>query len=102
MLVSSAKKVDFCNLFLLQDSIPFSVDYFYQWLVINDVGSNVLEEVAAAVQSREVESRLDVSVAQMFVSRTKQQCRREGSPRKESATALSINYGIEDDDDDEL
>ena len=71
LLIVNAKKTDFCTLFLLQESIPFSAEVFYHWLVAQDVDVGVLEEISAAVS--QLPQILDVSVAQMFLSRTAQQ-----------------------------
>ncbi|KAL9191253.1 hypothetical protein ACHAXT_000959 [Thalassiosira profunda] len=99
MLLASAKKADFCTLFLIQDRVPFSVEYFYQWLVANDAEAGVLEEIAAAVSSPEVEQVLDVSVVQMFLSRSVKH-RREGSPCKSDDAPLSPDG--DDEEGDEL
>ena len=70
LLLQQAKKQDFCNLFLIQESIPFSVEYFYQWLVTNDTAATVLDEISAAVSYPNVAQIIDVSSSQMFLSRT--------------------------------
>lgn len=101
LLLASAKRADFCRLFLIQESVPFSVEYFYQWLVNRDIEAAILDEVAEAVSSQEVETILDVSVAQMFLSRTVQQNQRRGSPRKDSVSLLRLDDD-HDDEDDEL
>lgn len=87
-------------MFLIQESVPFSVEYFYQWLVTNDIEADVLEEVADAVSSQSVAQVLDVSVAHMFLSRTIQQNRRHGSPCKANPT--SLEFMEIDEEGDEL
>ena len=82
LLLVQAKKNDFCILFLMQERIPFSIEYFYQWLVTHDTKGIVFEEIAAAVSSQEVAQIVDVSVAQMFLSRRIQQHRNQDSPCK--------------------
>lgn len=71
-LILVAKKRDFCQLFLLRESLPFSIDFFYQWMISCDVPSATLEEVVDAVTSQEVEHVIDVSDIQIFLSRTAQ------------------------------
>ena len=90
--MSAAKAKDFSNAFILIDTIPFSVDFLYQWLVSNDVNTEVMEELVIAVQDEEVQQILDISSVQMFISRTKERC----SPRK------SIQMNDENDDEDEI
>ncbi|KAL7537769.1 hypothetical protein ACHAXR_008053 [Thalassiosira sp. AJA248-18] len=99
LLLGSAKKKDFCTLFLIQEKIPFSVEYFYQWMVTHDIESGILEEIAAAVSSPEVQQILDVSVVQMFLSRTIQQNRRQGSPCKVNVASLAFDENDEDGDE---
>ena len=105
LLLQQAKEQDFCNLFLIQESIPFSVEYFYQWLVTNDTKADILDEIAAAVSNQNVAQVLDVSTSQMFLSRTIQQHRRQGSPCKlinnDNASLSSLDE-IGDDEEDEL
>lgn len=86
-------------MFLVQESIPFSVELFYQWMIAHDVEAGTFAEIAAAVSSQEVEQMLDVSAVQMFVSRTIQH-QRQGSPCKVSVASLSLDG--DDDDGDEL
>ena len=79
-LLDLATETDLCQLFLIgEESIPFSIVYFYQWLVAHDVKLNIYETIAAAVSSDSVSRILDVSVVQMFLSRT---IRQQHSPRK--------------------
>ncbi len=79
-LLEQAKKTDFCHFFLIrEESIPFSIEYFYQWLVEHDVNLSIYEEIAAAVLSDSVSRVLDVSVVQMFLSQT---IRQQDSSRK--------------------
>ena len=99
LLLASAKKSDFCTLFLIQDSVQFSVEYFYQWVVTHDVDAVVLEEIAAAVSSQEVEQTLDVSAVQMFMSRTIQQHRHDGSPSKSNVASLPLDENDEEGDE---
>lgn len=96
MLLSSAKSKDFCRLLLLRDDIPFSVDYFYQWLVTNNINAEVIEEIAIAAQSKEVQNHIDVSMVQMFMSRTLQ-TKDQASLRKSS-----LIDSINDDECDEI
>lgn len=100
LLLACAQKSDFCALFLIQEKVPFSIEYFYQWTVTHDVEAGILEEVAAAVSSQEVEQILDVSIAQRFLSRTIQQNRRQGSPCKVNVASLRLDE--DDDEGDEL
>ncbi len=99
MLLFHANKTDFCNLFLIQESIPFSVEFFYQWLVTHEIEASIYEEITATVSSPSVASILDISVAQMFTSRTIQQQRREGSPCKANQTSLLLDEGEEEGDE---
>ena len=99
VLLASAKRIDFCNLFLFHESIAFSVDYFYQWLVRYNVDRAVMEEVAAAVKSQEIQNMLDVSIVQMFLSRSIHQQRNDGSP---STVDVTNFFGYNCDDSDEL
>jgi len=71
-LILKANRRDFCQLLLLRESLPFSIDFFYQWMVSCDVPSATLEEVVDAVTSQEVELVIDVSDIQIFLSRTAQ------------------------------
>ena len=71
-LVEISCKRDFCQLFLLRENFPFSIDFFYQWLLSHQVHSSTLEEVVAAVSSKEVELVVDVSDIQILLSRTAQ------------------------------
>ena len=100
VLLVSAKETDFCNLFLIQESIQFSVEYFYQWLVAHAVEAGVFDEITAAASSHKVAHILDVSVVQMFLSRTMRQHRRQGSPCKVNDASVSL---VDDDEEgDEL
>lgn len=65
----------------------------------HEVETDVLEEIAAAVSSKEVEQILDVSIVQMFLSRTIQQSHRRGSPCKVSVDSVRINENEEEDDE---
>ena len=72
-LILIANKRDFCQMFLLRESLPFSIDFFYQWLTSCDVQSSTpLEQVVDAVTSQEVEHVIDVSDIQIFLSRAAQ------------------------------
>lgn len=85
---------------LLRESIPFSIDFFYQWLVTHGTDSIVVEQAAAAVSSHEVAQILDVSVVQMFLSRTIQQKQQQlGSPRRDKEHSLLPSENEEDDDE---
>ena len=80
MLLELANEADLCHMFLIgEDSIPFSIVYFYQWLVAHDVKLNIYETILAAVSTDGVSRILDVSAVQMFLSRT---IRQQHSPRK--------------------
>ena len=48
------------------------MDDFYHWLVARNIEAYILGEVAAAVVSDDVADILDVSLAQMFLSRANQ------------------------------
>ena len=100
LLLVSAKKADFCTLFLFQESVPFSVEYFYEWIVNQDVKAGVFEEIASAVSSQKVEQVLDVSLVQMFMSRTIRQNRHQGSPSKVNVASLAIGENDYEDDDE--
>ena len=79
-LLDLANEADLCHMFLIgEDSIPFSIVYFYQWLVAHDVKLNIYETILAAVSTDGVSRILDVSAVQMFLSRT---IRQQHSPRK--------------------
>lgn len=69
VLLVQARGKDFRRMFLFLDS---SVEYFYQWLVAHNIEACILGEVAAAVVSDDVAEILDVSLAQMFLSRANQ------------------------------
>ena len=83
-------------MFLMQESIQFQVEFLYQWLVSNNIDVCILDEIAAAVESQEVQNMLDISLAQMFLSRTIQQ---HNSPRKVNFSSLHFD---DNDDEDEL
>jgi hypothetical protein len=72
VLLVQARDGDFRRMFLFLDSIPFSVEYFYQWLVARNIDACILGEIAAAVVSVDVAEILDVSLAHMFLSRANQ------------------------------
>ena len=78
-------------MFLFLDSVPFSVVYFYHWLVARNIEAYILGEVATAGVSDDVAEILDVSLAKMFVSRANQ--------RNDVIVHIS---GDEVDEDDEL
>jgi hypothetical protein len=59
-------------MFLFQDRVPFSVEYFYHWLVARNIDECILGEVATSVVSDNIADILDVSLAQMFLSRANQ------------------------------
>eukprot|EP00985_Skeletonema_marinoi_P015830 scaffold8277_cov153-Skeletonema_marinoi.AAC.6 len=88
-----ANKRDFCQMFLLRESLPFSIDFLYQWLISCDVQSSTLEQVVDAVTSQEVEHVIDVSDIQIFLSRTAQHNQVQQDESMQSVTS---------DDEDEL
>jgi hypothetical protein len=90
-LVLASKAADFCQAIILSDSISFSVDFFYQWLVANNVSLEVLEKIAVAAQNEEVQQLIGVSAVQMFRSRALEQ--------KSPCKAARDNG---DDNDDEI
>ncbi len=96
-LIMVAIKRDLCKMFLLRESLPFSIDFFYQWLISNDVPTSTLEQVVDAVISPKVEQVIDVSDIQIFLSRTAQhtQLLVQQDPMQSAAAA-------NDDDEDEL
>ena len=96
-LLLKANSNDFCKVLILIEETSFSVHFLYQWLVTNNVSAGVIETVAVAVQSEEVQQIIDVFVVQMFVSRTTHQIKENDSPRKSYQ-----NDTAEDDEDDEL
>jgi hypothetical protein len=97
MLLQSAKAKDFRHLFLLSENMSFSVDYFYQWLVTNNVTAEVMEEISIAVQDEEVQQYLDVSAVQMFMSRTIYRTKEQ-----ESQCKFVSGDSAQNDDYDEL
>ena len=95
-----AREADFRELFFIRDSVPFSIEFFYQWLVARDVETGILREIAAAVSGAEVAEILDVSVAQMFLSRAIQRHQRRGLTCKGvDAAFASPDKGDEEDDE---
>lgn len=87
-------------MFLIRDSVPFSIEFFYRWLVAHEVETGILWEIAAAVSVVEVAEILDVSVAQMFLSRAIQRHQRRDLPSKGVDAALaSPDKGDEEDDE---
>jgi hypothetical protein len=99
-LLVRAREADFRRLFLILDSVPFSIEFFYRWLVARDVETGILREIAAAVSVVEVAEILDVSFAQMFLSRAIQRHQRRGLPCKGVDAALaSPDKGDEEDDE---
>jgi len=96
-LLVRAREADFCRLFLIRDSVPFSIEFFYRWLVAHDVETGILREIAAAVSVVEVAEILDVSVAQMFLSRAIQRHQRRGLPC--GVALASPDKGDEEDDE---
>jgi hypothetical protein len=91
VLLMQARGKDFRRMFLFLDSVPFSVVYFYHWLVARNIEAYILGEVATAGVSNDVAEILDVSLAKMFVSRANQ--------RNDVIVHIS---GDEVDEDDEL
>jgi hypothetical protein len=81
-LLLRASADDFRCFFLVRDSVPFSVEFFYRWLMARDVETSILGEIASAITGVEVANILDVSVAQMFVSRAVQRHQRRDTPCK--------------------
>jgi hypothetical protein len=86
-----ARGKDFRLIFFFLDSVPSSVEYFYQWLVARNIDACILGEVTAAVVSDDVAEILDVSLAQMFQSRANQR-----------HDVIILASGDEVDEDDEL
>jgi hypothetical protein len=72
VLILTAKKRDFCQLFILRENFPFSIDFFYQLLILYNVQSSTLQEVVEAITSQEMEHVIDVSDIQIFLSRANQ------------------------------
>ena len=91
VLLVQARGKDFRRMFLFLDSVPFSVEYFYHWLVARNIEAYILGEVATAVVSDDVAEILDVSLVQMFLSRANQR-----------HDAIILALGDEVDEDDEL
>jgi hypothetical protein len=95
-LLEQAKTPDLCHFFLYrEESIPFSVEYFYQWLVEHDVNLSIYEEIAAAVLSDSVSRVLDVAVSQMFLSRAIRQQHRDSSHKVTYVNPSSLDEGDE-------
>ena len=86
-----ARGKDFHLIFFFLDSVPFSVEYFYQWLVARNIDACIPGEVTAAVVSDDIAEILDVSLAQMFLSRANQR-----------HDVIILASGGEGDKDDEL
>jgi hypothetical protein len=91
VLLVQARDGDFRRMFLFLDSVPFSVEYFYQWLVARNIDACILGEIAAAVVSVNVAENLDVSLVHMFLSRANQR-----------HDVIVYASGGEVDEDDEL
>lgn len=100
-MLSAANSEDFCIMFLNQDDIPFDMEQMYQWLVNNNMDVHIFEKISLALENQRVRSVLDVSVAQMFLTRTRHEHK---SPCKSAESLLGkCSYGDESDDDgDEL
>jgi hypothetical protein len=96
-LLARASAADFRRLFLIRDSVPFSVEFFYRWLVARDVETGILGEIASAVTGVEVANILEVSVAQMFVSRAIQRHQRRDTPYE--GINPGITEGVEEGDE---
>lgn len=72
VLILTAKKRDFCQLFILRENFIFSIDFFYQLLILYNVQSSTFQEVVDAITSQETEHVIDVSDIQIFLSRANQ------------------------------
>lgn len=98
-LLMGANANNFCDAFILRETIPFSVDFFYQWLVSCDLEiiPRVMKEVSIAVQIEGMQKFIDVSSVQMFLSRTAQQAKEKTSDQK---CVVSTAKDIEEDDDE--
>jgi len=77
-LLMASRKEDFTHLFGPNDS-AFPALFMYNWIVKFDVSSAVLQEIAASVGDKQSDHVIDVSVAQMFLSRAEQSRLRSGS-----------------------
>ena len=77
-LLIASRKEDFSRLFGPNDS-SFPALFMYNWIVKFDVGPAVLQEIAASVGEKQSELVIDVSVAQMFLSRAEQSRLQSGS-----------------------
>mmetsp|Transcript_24383 Transcript_24383/g.49923 ORF Transcript_24383/g.49923 Transcript_24383/m.49923 type:complete len:101 (+) Transcript_24383:96-398(+) len=96
-MLSAANSEDFCIMFLNQDDIPFDIEQMYQWLVSNDMDVYIFDKISLALEHKRVRSVLDVSVAQMFLTRTRHEHK---SPCK-SAESLPRKYSNGDESDDD-
>jgi len=97
VMLSAANSEDFCIMFLNQDDIPFDIEQMYQWLVSNDMDVYIFDKISLALEHKRVRSVLDVSVAQMFLTRTRHEHK---SPCK-SAESLPRKYSNGDESDDD-
>ena len=91
--MKAASSKDFCRTFILSENISFSADFVYKWLVTNNISSEIMEKITIAVQDEEIQHIMDISVVQMFISRTTHQGR-----EKNSSQYIPIEDSIEDDE----
>ena len=59
----------------------------------NNISSEIMEKITIAVQDEEIQHIMDISVVQMFISRTTHQGR-----EKNSSQYIPIEDSIEDDE----
>lgn len=93
ILLNVASSKDFCQAFTLSESITFSVGFVYKWLVTNSISPEIMEKITAAVQDKELQHIMDVSIVQMFISRTTHQGREKNTPQN-----TCVEDCIEDDE----
>ena len=95
-LLMASRKEDFDHLFGPTGS-AFPELFMYNWIVKFDVGSAVLQEIAASVGDKQSEHVIDVSVAQMFLSRAEQ-----SRQRSDSTDRHLPSFDGADEEEDEL
>lgn len=92
-LLKAASSKHICHTFILSENISFSADFVYKWLVTNNISSEIMEKITIAVQDEEIQHIMDISVVQMFISRTTRQGRETNSSQY-----IPIEDSIDDDE----
>lgn len=98
-LLLGANAKNFCDVFILSETIRFSVGFFYQWLVSCNLEGipQVMKKISIAVQIEGMQKFVDVSSIQMFMSLTAQLTKERSSPQK---CVVSAANNVDDDDDE--